>query len=115
MTFQTDNINGKFFNVSSDNGGIDDLMWAGNSNDYHVGYHGRGHRARFYINWMTGEGTLWTKDEEELDDHGGDHGDDSDHEDDSGGRTNNMMSRPPILASVMAVVTTASAIFTLFY
>jgi len=108
MTFQTDNINGKFFNVSD--GGIDDLMWAGNSNDYHVGYHGRGHRARFYINWMTGEGTLWTKeDEEKLDDHGGDHGDH--HEDDSGGQTNNMMSRPPILTSIVAIVTTATTLF----
>merc|ERR1711966_125234 len=31
--------------------GGDDVMWGGNSMDYHVGYLGRGNRARFYINW----------------------------------------------------------------
>jgi len=100
LTFHTDHINGKYFNVS----GIDDLMWAGNSQDYHVGYHGRGNRARFYINWKTGEGSFWTEEEEDdaiVPDH---HGGDSDHhstgheDDDSGGpANNNMMSQKPIL------------------
>merc|ERR1712025_519591 len=61
LTWETNNINGKNFNMS----GFDDLIWGGNSKDYHVGYHGRGNRARFYINWVTGEGKLWTKEEEE--------------------------------------------------
>merc|ERR1712194_249818 len=100
-------INGKFFNVS----GIDDLMWAGNSQDYHVGYHGRGNRARFYINWKTGEGSFWTEEEEEkavVPDH---HGGDSDHhctdheDDDSGGlANNNMMSQKPILTLILLAV-----------
>jgi len=99
LTFHTDHINGKYFNVS----GIDDLMWAGNSQDYHVGYHGRGNRARFYINWKTGEGSFWTEEEDEAI-VVADHGDDSDHhstdheDDDSGGpANNNMMSQKPIL------------------
>jgi len=66
MTWETDNINGKKFNMT----GFDDLIWAGNSKDYHVGYHGRGNRARFYINWVTGEGMFWTdEDDEEVDEH----------------------------------------------
>lgn len=66
MTWETDNINGKKFNMT----GFDDLIWAGNSKDYHVGYHGRGNRARFYINWVTGEGMFWTDDDdEEVDEH----------------------------------------------
>jgi hypothetical protein len=74
MTWETNNINGKKFNMT----GFDDLIWAGNSKDYHVGYHGRGNRARFYINWVTGEGNFWTKEEEltEEDSH-----DDHDHDD----------------------------------
>lgn len=109
MTFETDNINGKFFNAN----GIDDLMWAGNSQDYHVGYHGRGHRARFYVNWKTGEGTLWTEEDEDepiVLDHGDDHKDDG-HEhddDDSGGGMNNMQSYQSIVSSILAIVTTAS-------
>jgi len=102
LTFQTNHINGKYFNVS----GIDDLMWAGNSQDYHVGYHGRGNRARFYINWMTGEGTSWKEEDEEEEDveagHGGDitmmmtvYG---------GPANNNMMSQQPILTSILLAV-----------
>lgn len=60
MTFETENINGKKFNMD----GIDSMIWAGNSMDYHVGYHGRGNRARFDINWKTGEGKFWKKEEE---------------------------------------------------
>lgn len=74
MTWETDSINGKKFNMT----GFDDFIWGGNSKDYHVGYHGRGNRARFYINWVTGDGKLWTDEEEELvhDDH--DHDTESD-------------------------------------
>jgi len=57
MTFETDNINGQKFSMT----GMDDMIWGGNSHDYHVGYHGRANRARFYINWMTGEGEFWVK------------------------------------------------------
>jgi len=106
LTFQTDNINGKYFNVS----GTDDLMWAGNSQDYHVGYHGRGHRARFYINWMTGEGSFWTAEDEDdliVADHGGDsdhHSTDHHDGDDSGGPANNNMMSQPILTSILLAV-----------
>merc|ERR1711862_1072920 len=74
MTFETDNINGHVFNVS----GIEDLIWGGNSKDYHVGYHGRGNRARFYVNWLTGDAWYWVKPEEHDDGHGheGSHDDD---------------------------------------
>ena len=86
MTFETDNIDGKYFNVS----GIDEMMWAGNSKDYHVGYHGRGNRARFSINWETGEGTFWTEEEELIEiDHGGDEHD-HDHEDSGADETHRM-------------------------
>ena len=61
ITWETNNINGRTFNMT----GMDDLIWAGNSKNYHVGYHGRGNRARFYINWNTGEGKFWTDEEEE--------------------------------------------------
>jgi len=106
LTFHTDHINGKFFNVS----GIDDLMWAGNSQDYHVGYHGRGNRARFYINWKTGEGSFWTEEEDEAivpDHHGGDsdhHSTDHDDDDSGGPANNNMMSQKPILTSILLAV-----------
>ena len=63
LTWELDNINGKKFSMT----GFDDLIWAGNSKDYHVGYHGRGNRARFHINWSTGEGKLWTPEEDEGD------------------------------------------------
>jgi len=69
LTFESDNINGHVFTVGDDV--EDDMIWGGNSKDYHVGYHGRGNRARFYINWKTGEGRMWVKPEEEVegDDH----------------------------------------------
>merc|ERR1712014_535363 len=91
LTFESDNINGHVFTVGDDV--EDDMIWGGNSKDYHVGYHGRGNRARFYINWKTGEGRMWVKPEEEEveeDDHD-DHDHDHDHDDgemekDSSGR-----------------------------
>merc|ERR1712224_1066584 len=86
LTFESDNINGHVFTVADD--AEDDMIWAGNTKDYHVGYHGRGNRARFYINWKTGEGRMWVKPEEveeDHDDHEHDH-DDGDMEKDSSGR-----------------------------
>jgi len=62
MTFETDNINGKKFNMA----GMDSMIWAGNSMDYYVGYHGHGNRARFNINWKTGEGEFWMKEPVEV-------------------------------------------------
>lgn len=76
MTWETNNINGKKFNMT----GFDDLIWGGNSKDYHVGYHGRGNRARFYINWVTGEGKFWTKEEGLTEEDSHDHHDHDDHD-----------------------------------
>merc|ERR1711862_560889 len=84
LTFETDDINGHTFNVS----GIEDLIWGGNTKDYHVGYHGRGNRARFYVNWKSGEGYFWSE-EEDPEDHEDSSGpkeeDPEDHDEDSSG------------------------------
>jgi len=104
LTFETDNIEGKYFNVS----GVDDMMWGGNSKDYHVGYHGRGNRARFYINWKTGEATLWEKPKPEEavpeEEHDGSEGDEP--EDSGGAAVTNLLS---FLSIVTMVVVTLSA------
>lgn len=84
MEFVTDNINGETFNVS----GTNEMIWAGNSEDYYVGYHGRGNRARFTLNWMNGTGYFYGADEEseygsehEEGDEGHDDHSDHDHSD----------------------------------
>merc|ERR1711862_178837 len=112
MTFETDNINGHVFNVS----GIEDLIWGGNSKDYHVGYHGRGNRARFYVNWLTGDAWFWEKPKDDDDDGHGGHGsshDDKDEEevgeevpmtdeDDSGGAYHNRLGGSASLISIVS-------------
>jgi len=97
MTWETNNINGKKFSMT----GFDDLIWGGNSKDYHVGYHGRGNRARFYINWVTGEGRFWTKEEEltEEDSH-----DDHDHDIKDGSGTNHLSGYSAIFASALSTL-----------
>lgn len=87
--------------------GFDDLIWGGNSKDYHVGYHGRGNRARFYINWVTGEGKLWTDEEEvveeeveEVSHDGEEHSHDHDTESDSAAN------RVSLYFAVFAVIST---------
>merc|ERR1712192_40116 len=72
-----DAIEEKTFNVT----GTDDLIWGGNSKDYHVGYHGRGNRARFIVRWTTGEGWYWTDDDDEDEDHEPDDDENLDDED----------------------------------
>jgi hypothetical protein len=103
LTFEVDGINGKKFNMT----GYDDLIWGGNSKDYHVGYHGRGNRARFYINWVTGEGKLWTDEEEvveeeveEVSHDGEEHSHDHDTESDSAAN------RVSLYFAVFAVIST---------
>jgi hypothetical protein len=54
ITFKTDAIHNVKFNLS----GTDELLWAGNTEDYYVGYHGRQNRNRFAIDWPTGKVTL---------------------------------------------------------
>lgn len=51
LTFESDSISGQMFNLE----GTDEMIWAGNSNDYYVGYHSRNSRARLTIDWSTGE------------------------------------------------------------
>merc|ERR1711935_692112 len=97
LTWETNNINGKKFSMT----GFDDLIWGGNSKDYHVGYHGRGNRARFYINWVTGEGNFWTK-EEELTEEDGHDDHDHDIKDDSG--TDHLSGYSAILASALSTL-----------
>ena len=50
ISFESDNINGKEFNIE----GSDEMIWAGNGGDHFVGYHGSGNRARFTVEWSTG-------------------------------------------------------------
>jgi hypothetical protein len=54
ITFKTDAIHNVKFNLA----GTDELLWAGNTEDYYVGYHGRDNRNRFAIDWPTGKVTL---------------------------------------------------------
>ena len=56
ISFKTDSINGIPFNLQ----GKDELLWAANAEDYYAGYHGRENRARFSINWATGEAELFS-------------------------------------------------------
>ena len=56
LTFESDSIKGQAFNLT----GTDDMIWAGNSDDYYVGYHSRNSRARMTINWMTGDVEFFT-------------------------------------------------------
>lgn len=84
ITFKSDQINGIKFNLD----GSDDLIWGGNSNDHWMGYHSHAHRARFTLDWNTGEMTpfvapppAWATadDEDEAVKENGDHGDDHTH------------------------------------
>ena len=50
LIFDEDHINGIAFNLA----GTDQMIWAGNGVDYFVGYHGM-NRARFTVEWSTGE------------------------------------------------------------
>ena len=76
MTFQTAKIGNYTFNLE----GKDELLWAANGETTFVTYHGEA-RARFAIDWTTGEVTLPTPtvEEEPVDDTAADH-DDHDHE-----------------------------------
>lgn len=56
LTFETDNINGKGFNIT----GSDDVMWAANGEDIFVGYHS-GNRAKFNVEWTSGKATMISK------------------------------------------------------
>jgi hypothetical protein len=51
ISFESSHINGKEFNIN----GTDEMIWAGNSNDYFVGYHGPFSRMRFTIDWRSGD------------------------------------------------------------
>ena len=51
LTFEVDAINGKGFNFD----GVDTLVWAANSQDYFVGFHGRTNRMIFDLDWGKGE------------------------------------------------------------
>ncbi|KAL9180129.1 hypothetical protein ACHAXT_008099 [Thalassiosira profunda] len=50
FTFESDHINGQKFNL----GGEDEMIWAANSVDHFMGYHGS-NRARFTMDWGKGE------------------------------------------------------------
>ena len=61
ITFEGDSINGKYFDID----GNDEMIWGGNGEDSFVGYHGRGNRARFSVEWKTGNAAFWSKDPKE--------------------------------------------------
>ena len=52
LEFDLDKIYETSFNLE----GSDFMIWAGNTEDYFVGFHSRNHRARFTIDWTTGKG-----------------------------------------------------------
>lgn len=54
ISFETDSISDQYFNVT----GTDELIWAANSEDFFAGHHGKTDRAKFTINWVTGEGKI---------------------------------------------------------
>ena len=56
LTFESDGIGDKAFNLE----GSDQIMWAGNSKDYYVGYHSPFSRARLTIDWVTGDVEFFT-------------------------------------------------------
>mmetsp|Transcript_29792 Transcript_29792/g.63199 ORF Transcript_29792/g.63199 Transcript_29792/m.63199 type:complete len:708 (-) Transcript_29792:104-2227(-) len=66
MTFESDHINGQKFNVD----GSDEMIWAGNSDDHFMGYHGRTHRARFTLDWNSGGARDYHDHEGDNHDHG---------------------------------------------
>lgn len=77
LTFESDQINGQNFNVD----GSDEMMWAGNFEDYFSGYHGRLGRSRFTLDWTTGDVALFGQEEgHDHADHDG-HGDEDEHAD----------------------------------
>lgn len=78
ISFESDHINGKEFNIT----GTDDMIWAGNSVDYYVGYHGPFSRMRFTIDWMSGSVTPIIAPEEEEEEEEETHDEES-HSDDS--------------------------------
>ena len=61
ISFMSSHINGKDFNID----GTDEMIWAGNSNDYFVGYHGPFSRMRFTIDWKSGTATPFSSSQEE--------------------------------------------------
>jgi len=61
LTFESDHINGKMFNLE----GSDEMIWAGNSYDHFMGYHKRGNRARFTLDWTTGDVAFFGEEPEE--------------------------------------------------
>merc|ERR1712014_332471 len=101
LTFESDNIDGHVFTVGDDV--EDDMIWGGNSKDYHVGYHGRVNRARFYVNWKTGEGRMWVEPEEEDDHDDHDHKDDEHEHDHDDGEMEEKESSGPIAGSIVAM------------
>jgi hypothetical protein len=65
ISFESNHINGKGFNLN----GTDDMIWAGNSIDYYVGYHGPFSRLRFTVDWRSGDVTPYSAPEEEEEGH----------------------------------------------
>jgi hypothetical protein len=55
ISFESDNINGKKFNIE----GSDEMIWGGNGEDHFMGHHGRLNRARFTVEWSTGVAELY--------------------------------------------------------
>jgi hypothetical protein len=62
LTFESDHINGKKFNLE----GADEMIWAGNSYDHFMGYHRAGNRARFTLDWGTGDVAFFGEKDEEV-------------------------------------------------
>jgi len=64
ISFESSHINGREFNTN----GTDEMIWAGNSVDYYMGYHGPLSRMRFTIDWKSGKVTtssIWEEESHE--------------------------------------------------
>ena len=76
LMFETDHINDEMFDID----GSDDLIWAANKDDYFVGYHGPFNRARFTVEWKTGNISFFgEKDEDGHDGNSHEDGDGHNH------------------------------------
>lgn len=95
LTFKTDSINGKSFNVT----GVDYLIWSANGEDSFAQYHGLDQRNKFYVEWSTGK--AGSDAPEKVDDTTNDN---LDHDDSTSGEQDNMEKDPQSTTSNAFIV-----------
>jgi hypothetical protein len=85
ISFQSHQINGQNFTID----GTDDMIWGGNGEDHFVGYHGRGNRARFSIEWSTATVKFFGDEEDNVDETPSTSGDEEDETPSTSGENTN--------------------------